>query len=297
MAHENIYWSDGDNCYTEGEWQRLYPAQRYAFGTVTKETTTDYYDEDSGDSWKKIEVWHWSYWVVLDWVYPFSSYDDVLDDTWTNSEHSLNNSVHRCVSSATSSGTPRVEGDSYNPLREQFVTKTSTNQTTFVQLGDTPYVIHNGIAYKFFEDYVYDESELSPSAHEVRKEDSYSCGLGIENDRGDLWSLNSQGKLTLPLIHTEVLPNTDTPMPTEWRLNENNKLVMPVHRELVNNLGAFSGASNLNTLIIPNSVEALGKKTCRETALSEIILPENCTYYATSFPANCVVTGGQIVGE
>lgn len=294
MAHEDIYWEDANNCFGTAEWQARYPAQRYAYGRLVKTTYTYYYDEDSGDKWQRTQKWHWSYWAVLDWVYPFGYYRDGEYDTWTNLEHSLNNSVHRCISSTSSTGTPTIEGDSYNPLREQFVTRASTNETTYVHLRDTPNVIQSGNEYSFFDDYEYDDSELSPSAHEIRKEDKYSVGFEIKNDRGDLWSLNSQGKLTLPQIHAEVLPNTNTPMPTEWRLDESDKLTMPVLRELVNNLGAFSGASNLNMLIIPNSVEELGKKTCRETALSEITLPEDCTYYATSFPADCVVTGGQI---
>lgn len=66
---------------------------------------------------------------------------------------------------------------------------------------------------------------------------------------------------------------------------------------LINDLGAFSGCTNLTRVDIPETVETIGRYSFYQTALTEVTLPDNCTYYATSFPEDCVVTGGQLLDE
>lgn len=60
-------------------------------------------------------------------------------------------------------------------------------------------------------------------------------------------------------------------------------------------LGAFINNPNLTELIIPESVKSIGPFACSGTGLTEVTLADDCTYYSTSFPPGCVVTGGQII--
>lgn len=285
MAHENYYYEDANNCFNIDEWQERHPATRYIYMKIEKNTHAQCYDQSTGESWTKDYKYRWSYWFVLDWAYPDNN-------SWVNPYGNIYSNGWRSISKDGSEHGEQKD-DTNSPMREKFIYYSSNSNPQSVIVHVPAQVVKNNEPYSFFEKYIYSASELG--SNETYKEDTYEINeLSMSNDRGDLWGITSQGKLTLSQIHAEVLPNTDTPMPTEWRLNENNKLILPVYRELFNNLGAFSGASNLNMLIIPNSVEELGKKTCYETALSEITLPEDCTYYATSFPTDCVVTGGQI---
>lgn len=61
----------------------------------------------------------------------------------------------------------------------------------------------------------------------------------------------------------------------------------------------FFGAFN-NTRISNIKVEhctSIGRYAFRNTNITSITLPANCTYYSTSFPLNCVVTGGQLIND
>lgn len=57
-------------------------------------------------------------------------------------------------------------------------------------------------------------------------------------------------------------------------------------------LGAFANATHLTAVEIPESVKSIGRYSFANTALKTVTLAEDCTYYETSFPENCVVTGG-----
>jgi hypothetical protein len=59
-------------------------------------------------------------------------------------------------------------------------------------------------------------------------------------------------------------------------------------------IGAFSNATNLKYATIPESVKYIGKYAFRGTQLKEVKLADDCEYYSTSFPHNCVVNGGII---
>jgi len=60
------------------------------------------------------------------------------------------------------------------------------------------------------------------------------------------------------------------------------------------NIGAFSNATNLKRATIPESVKYIGRYAFTNTKLKEVNLANDCEYYSTSFPYNCVVTGGII---
>lgn len=64
---------------------------------------------------------------------------------------------------------------------------------------------------------------------------------------------------------------------------------------LIDTQGAFSGVSTLREVVIPDTVESIGRYSFHGTSLREVELPENCTYYSTSFPPDCEITGGQLI--
>lgn len=273
MAHEDTYWEEENNAKTVSDWQERYPATRYMYGVLRKTTTTDYYQESTGDNWRGTRVYHWSYWAPLDWAYPTATH-------WYSPPQNLSGTIHRSL------GNGSIEGDMSQPLREKFLSYGGDSNTTEVNC-DVPYAVRDGSTYTFFQTYNYDPSELSPAYNEVAKQDTYVWSVYVETAQGDLWSFNSQEKLTLPQIHSEVLPNTETPKPTEWRLDESGKLTMPVLREVVNDLGAFNKCQKLTDVIIPESVKSIGKKSFRETNLKSAEIASDCTYYETSFPSDC----------
>lgn len=53
-------------------------------------------------------------------------------------------------------------------------------------------------------------------------------------------------------------------------------------------MGAFIN-SNLGKVVIPSSVQSIGEYSFSGTTLSAVTISEDCTYFPTSFPANCEV--------
>ena len=60
-------------------------------------------------------------------------------------------------------------------------------------------------------------------------------------------------------------------------------------------IGAFAYLTNLTSITIPQSVKSIGKYAFYKTGLTSVTLADDCTYYSTSFPENCVVTGGTLL--
>lgn len=54
-------------------------------------------------------------------------------------------------------------------------------------------------------------------------------------------------------------------------------------------LGAFTYASNLEEVVIPESVKYIGEWAFRFTKLKEVTIASDCQYFDTSFPEGCVV--------
>lgn len=57
-------------------------------------------------------------------------------------------------------------------------------------------------------------------------------------------------------------------------------------------MGAFFNTP-LRKIVIPSSVTSIGHESFQQTALTHVTLPDDCEYYSTSFPEDCVVTGGR----
>ena len=79
-----------------------------------------------------------------------------------------------------------------------------------------------------------------------------------------------------------------------WRIEQEENNELPFHELLpyVPPLGAGCHALNLRSIIIPNTTNSIGKNSFTFSRIRSVKLPTNCTYYSTSFPENCNVTGG-----
>lgn len=79
--------------------------------------------------------------------------------------------------------------------------------------------------------------------------------------------------------------------PSMWELNENDILVNSLLPEiLIDDQGAFNKCHNLVEVTIPKTVKSIGKWSFHETALTQVTIASDCTYYDTSFPEGCVIS-------
>ena len=61
-------------------------------------------------------------------------------------------------------------------------------------------------------------------------------------------------------------------------------------------LGAFAHCKFLKTIVLPDSLTSIGPDAFSDSGLEKVTIPNSqCTYYATSFPPSCVVTGGHLI--
>ena len=115
------------------------------------------------------------------------------------------------------------------------------------------------------------------------------------------WRLNSDNKLTLNSEDWSPFPEPiydilTPPYPASmWFLNENNKLRNMLLPEILP-MGAFALTTELQEIRLPESLEEIGPEAFYGSAIRRVTIPNNqCTYYATSFPPGCVVTGGHLI--
>lgn len=78
------------------------------------------------------------------------------------------------------------------------------------------------------------------------------------------------------------------PYPGGIWYNDNGKLA---HRSLPEQIkiGAFSGCTNLQMVEIPRSVKYIGEFAFYNTGLTNVTIANDCQYFPTSFPPNCVI--------
>lgn len=273
MAHENTYWEDSNNARNLNEWlESKSGVITYSYVRLKKTIVTVYLDTSDGTTWTSTQVRHMSLFAVLNWQYAVSP------TRWNNNFHKFHPDI---MDHSTS--------DNYTDDELSSFDSNCYFHADSIILDKPAILIENGEMTRYFEDYVYPESSSYVSkTHRYDIIDSASNVLHTY-----LWSYGSDGKLTLDGIHPVVNKNTISPPPTEWMLDDTNHLVMPIYRELIDDLGAFSESSNLKTIIFPDTVISLGKKTCHDTLVSAITLPNECTYYKTTFPESCSITGGR----
>lgn len=114
-------------------------------------------------------------------------------------------------------------------------------------------------------------------------------------DSDDILTLNNEDWTPFP----EPMEYLTPPYPaTMWYLDEDNKLMNALFPdELLSDFGCFRHATNLKIVSIPLSVTSIDTHSFSDTSLKRAHLADNCTYYNTSFPENCEVSGGQLIEE
>lgn len=104
------------------------------------------------------------------------------------------------------------------------------------------------------------------------------------------WGVNSTED---DIVHQGQLdyhsPAFSSPFPyVFWGVSATGDDVVHAGAVEIENLGAFIN-SNLGKVVIPSSVQSIGEYSFSGTTLSVVTISEDCTYYPTSFPANCEV--------
>lgn len=80
-----------------------------------------------------------------------------------------------------------------------------------------------------------------------------------------------------------------------WKMNDNDTVELGLIPDILP-LGAFARCEDVKTVMLPESLTSIGREAFAESGLTKIKIPNNqCTYYATSFPPGCVVTGGHLI--
>lgn len=79
-----------------------------------------------------------------------------------------------------------------------------------------------------------------------------------------------------------------------WRITEGTNDGKPYHLLLPDDaeMGAFCHCTNLSRVSIPDSVKQIGMYSFTNTALKNVKIASDCEYYPTSFPDDCIVSGG-----
>lgn len=111
----------------------------------------------------------------------------------------------------------------------------------------------------------------------------------------DGWELNEDDILLNSGLPEKVdTPTFVPPYPaTMWYLDDRDKLKNALLPEYLP-VGAFALTTELEMIRLPESLEEIGKEAFYGSAIRRVIIPNNtCTYYSTSFPPDCVVTGGR----
>lgn len=106
-----------------------------------------------------------------------------------------------------------------------------------------------------------------------------------------MWRIKDNEIETNIFIDSPELFETSAPAAV-WRI-QNNELSINTIEPL--KLGAFTNATNLKTVSIPNSVKKIGRFSFSNTKIKTVKIADDCEYYSTSFPEDCVITGGTLI--
>lgn len=101
------------------------------------------------------------------------------------------------------------------------------------------------------------------------------------------WYLNEQNIITNDYLPEPIDDVFSPPYPaTFWYYTEGeNKLVL----DMLPKIGACMGCTSLTDVSIPKSIKSIGRYSFADTALTNVTIARDCTYYPTSFPDNCTV--------
>lgn len=111
------------------------------------------------------------------------------------------------------------------------------------------------------------------------------------------WYVNQSGD---DVIHMgEIMewhtPCFEAPYPSVFWYPENNDVIHGGELDYTK-MGAFIATKKLKRITLPMSLVSIGEYSFAESSLKKVTIPNKETiYYSTSFPPDCVVTGGHLV--
>ena len=102
------------------------------------------------------------------------------------------------------------------------------------------------------------------------------------------WWYANGGKLIHDGLPEPISTIMSEPYPPFWWYVKNNRLT---HTGLPEKIlvGAFLGCTKLQMVEIPRSVKYIGEFAFYNTGLTNVTIANDCQYFPTSFPPNCVV--------
>lgn len=109
------------------------------------------------------------------------------------------------------------------------------------------------------------------------------------------WYMNYNDRLRNELIPATLSWGQPYPYGKWYRDSDGTLKTRGLPDTLVDTQGAFSGVETLTEVYIPETVQRIGRYSFYGTSLTEVELPEECTYYSTSFPPGCNVIGGRLI--
>lgn len=108
-----------------------------------------------------------------------------------------------------------------------------------------------------------------------------------------LWRLDSDDILTLNNEDWSPFPEPieylTPPYPaTMWYLDDKGKLETSLLPDSLP-VGAFARCTSFSKIVIPEATKSIGEVSFTETALIDVTIAEDCSYYPTSFPEGCEI--------
>lgn len=146
----------------------------------------------------------------------------------------------------------------------------------------------------------YDEEHRNASSFYLNEDDVITADV-IPNSidwespyPAGIWYVQEDGKLHCGGMSDRLYWSKPYPY-SMWYLNEDlghlhdSGIPVPII------VDAFRNCTALQRIKINNSVKSIGKLSFENTILTQVKLADDCTYYSTTFPQDCVVEGGQII--
>lgn len=109
------------------------------------------------------------------------------------------------------------------------------------------------------------------------------------------WYMNYNDRIRNELIPATLSWAKPYPYGKWYRDTDGTLKTRGLPDTLIDTQGAFSGVETLTEVYIPETVRRIGRYSFYGTSLTEVELPDECTYYSTSFPPGCIVHGGQLI--
>lgn len=105
-------------------------------------------------------------------------------------------------------------------------------------------------------------------------------------DSNNVLTLNSEDWSPFPEPINDILT---PPYPASfWYLDDKGKLETSLLPDSLP-LGAFARCTSFSKIVIPEATKSIGEESFTETALLDVTIAEDCSYYPTSFPEGCEI--------